>query len=255
MISSFRNRRDGLSHLGVGMPEMGCRSGRTTQRGLQYVLSLTSLRDACRSSVVSSIFRSAADSDSVWESFLPSDIQLILSSLVSPSLPNFSSKKEQFLLLCDNPLLIHNGSKTFALDKWSGKKCFMIGTKGLSFASGGSLMYWNWPNLPESRFSVVAEFPRVCWLSIQGKMETKLLSPNTTYVAYLILMVMDAYGFEDDPVEVSVKLASFGCAEQGEVKSVYWRGDKETEAETEVPKDRGDGWDPHPLLLVVLGGQ
>ncbi|KAJ4955528.1 hypothetical protein NE237_012311 [Protea cynaroides] len=207
------------------------------------ILSLTSPRDACRSSVVSSIFRSAVDSDSVWERFLPSDIRLILSSSVSPSLPNFSSKKEQFLHLCDNPLLIDNGTKTFALEKSSGKKCFMIGAKELSIAWGGTPMYWNWPSLPESRFSEVAELLRVCWLDIRGKMETQLLSPNTTYVAYMVFKFTDdAYGFENDPVEVSVKLASVGRAEQGGVKSVYLKRHEETEAEREAPKERGDGW-------------
>ncbi|KAJ4957167.1 hypothetical protein NE237_013950 [Protea cynaroides] len=41
---------------------------------ISNILSLTSPSDACRSSVVSSVFRSAADSNSVWERFLPSDI-------------------------------------------------------------------------------------------------------------------------------------------------------------------------------------
>ncbi|XP_043722219.1 putative F-box protein PP2-B12 isoform X1 [Telopea speciosissima] len=188
------------------------------------ILSLTSPSDACRSSVVSSIFRSAANSDSVWEKFLPSDIHKILSSSVSPSsLPNFSSKKDLFLYLCDNPLLIDNGSKTFALEKWSGKKCYMIGAKQLFIACVDTPWFWKWSPLPESRFSEVAKLLRVCWLEIRGKMETRLLSPNTMYGAYIVLKFTDkAYGFEDLLAEVSVKLASGdGGAEEGEVKSVY----------------------------------
>lgn len=37
------------------------------------ILSLTSPADACKSSLVSSTFQSASESDSVWERFLPSD--------------------------------------------------------------------------------------------------------------------------------------------------------------------------------------
>jgi len=46
--------------------------------------------------------------------------------------------------------------------------------------------YWKWISLPQSRFSEVAELVRVCWFSIIGKIEARLLSPQTTYVAYLV---------------------------------------------------------------------
>ncbi|VVA93931.1 unnamed protein product [Arabis nemorensis] len=38
------------------------------------ILPLTSPCDVCRSSAVSMIFKSAADSDDVWNQFLPSDL-------------------------------------------------------------------------------------------------------------------------------------------------------------------------------------
>jgi hypothetical protein len=43
------------------------------------VLSFTSPPDACRSSSVSTNFRSAAESDAVWESFLPPQYKSIIS--------------------------------------------------------------------------------------------------------------------------------------------------------------------------------
>ncbi|XP_042501121.1 F-box protein PP2-B10-like [Macadamia integrifolia] len=180
---------------------------------ISNIISLTSPRDACRSSVISSFFRSAADSDSVWERFLPSDYQQILSSSsVSPSpMSVFSSKKELYLHLCHDPLLIDRGTKSFALDKCSGKKCYMIGARELSIVWGDTPSYWKWQPLPESRFSEVAELVNVCWLEIHGKMETRLLSPNTTYVAYMVLKFTDsAHGFNFDPAEVSVKLLNSG---------------------------------------------
>ncbi|KAJ4955796.1 hypothetical protein NE237_012579 [Protea cynaroides] len=193
------------------------------------ILSRTSPRDACRLSVVSSIFRSAADSDSVWERFLPSDMQLILSSSVSPSLPNFSSKKQQFLYLCGNPLLIDNRAKTFVLEKCSGKKCYMIRAKELSFNPLRDTLFFIQPSLPESRFSEVVELTAMNWFEIRGEMETRWLSPNTTYVAYLVFkLANNAEGFGYDPVEMSVRLASCGCCEHPQVKYVYLTTPKET---------------------------
>ncbi|KAJ4943997.1 hypothetical protein NE237_000165 [Protea cynaroides] len=187
------------------------------------LLSRISPRDACRLSVVSSKFRSAADSDS-----------------------------------------------TFAMEKRSGKKCYMIGAKELFFCSFGGTFKVIWPPLPESRFSEVAELLEMNWFEISGKMEARLLSPNTTYVAYLVFKIADnaeALGY--NPVEMSVKLASGGRLEQGQMKYVclttpkekddnpwwpapQWGVPEETEAyslrepeEREarvVPKKRGDGW-------------
>ncbi|TXG65178.1 hypothetical protein EZV62_006453 [Acer yangbiense] len=59
-----------------------------------HILSFTSPSDACRLSLVSSMARSAADSDNVWEKFLPSDYQEILSRLVWKVV--YSSKKDLF---------------------------------------------------------------------------------------------------------------------------------------------------------------
>ncbi|KAJ4943994.1 hypothetical protein NE237_014262 [Protea cynaroides] len=201
------------------------------------ILSGTSPQDVCRLSVVSTIFRSVADSDSVWEKFLPSNIELILSSSVSSFLPNFSSKKEQFLHLCDNPLLIDDGTMTFALEKCSGKKCYMIGAKELSITWGDNPNYWSWPSLPESRFSEVAELLSVCWLDLCGRIETRLLSPDTTYVAYLVLkLTTNVSGFDYYPVELSVKLASESHAK---VTSVCLTTPEETEVEGfgELPEE------------------
>jgi hypothetical protein len=77
------------------------------------VLSFTSPPDACRSLSVSTNFRSAAESDTVWESFLPPQYKSIISRSAdsSSSLCFSSSKKELYLSLCDHPLLIDEGRK------------------------------------------------------------------------------------------------------------------------------------------------
>jgi len=57
------------------------------------------------------------------------------------------------------------------------------------------------------RFPEVAELVTVCWLEIKGKIKTSMLSPETSYAAYLIFKMAEAaYGFYS-PAEVVVKTA------------------------------------------------
>lgn len=47
------------------------------------------------------------------------------------------------------------------------------------------------------RFPEVAELVDVCWLEISGKLQLSLLTPGTTYGAYLVYaMAEDSYGLE-----------------------------------------------------------
>ena len=76
------------------------------------ILACTSPRDACRMSVVSPEFLSAAESDALWQTFLPDDYQeMIGGSSESSARLDFSSKKELFFRLCNSPLLIDGGKK------------------------------------------------------------------------------------------------------------------------------------------------
>lgn len=75
------------------------------------ILSSTTPLDAGRLSLVSKNFLSAADSDAVWNRFLPSDISSIISHF--PSLANIPAKKDLYLALSDRPIIIDNGKKVF----------------------------------------------------------------------------------------------------------------------------------------------
>ncbi|XVE81401.1 hypothetical protein DITRI_Ditri15bG0060400 [Diplodiscus trichospermus] len=76
---------------------------------LSLIISLTSPRDACGSALVSPVQKSVADSDAVWERFLPSDYMEIISKSLSQSLLSLS-KKDLFFHLSFHPILIENGS-------------------------------------------------------------------------------------------------------------------------------------------------
>ncbi|CAJ1960763.1 unnamed protein product [Sphenostylis stenocarpa] len=170
-----------------------------------HILSFTSPQDACRSSLVSSIVQSMADSDTVWEKFLPFNYQEIVSRLVSPSLP-CSSNKELFLLLC-NPRPIDDGNKMLWIEKRSGKICYLLSARELSIAWGDSPLYWSWKPIQGSRFEEAAELRTICWLEIKGSINSGMLSPKTLYGAYLKVKTADrAYGLDLLPSEVSVEI-------------------------------------------------
>ncbi|XP_027349529.1 F-box protein PP2-B15-like [Abrus precatorius] len=172
-----------------------------------HILSFTSPQDVCRTSLVSSIVRSMADSDTVWEKFLPFYYQDIVSSLATPSLL-CSSKKELFVRLC-KPQLIKDGNKMFSIEKTTGKICYLLSARQLSIAWGDSPLYWSWKPTQGSRFAETAELRTICWLEIRGSINSGMLSPKTLYGAYLKVKFADrAYGLDSLPSEVSVEVGN-----------------------------------------------
>ncbi|KAJ0678078.1 putative phloem protein [Helianthus annuus] len=98
------------------------------------------------------------------------------------------SMREVFLRLCDHPIIIEQGNKSFWLDKWTGKKCYMLAARQLSIALFDSPTCWRWTSMEKSRNA-----------------NTSILSPNTTYVAQLVFVTTsEAYGFEYQPAEVCI---------------------------------------------------
>jgi hypothetical protein len=83
---------------------------------IENVLSFTTPRDVARLSLVSSTFRSAAESDSVWDKFLPFDYRSIISQCdeeIDNSL-SVLSKKDLYLYLTQKPILIDDGKKVIS---------------------------------------------------------------------------------------------------------------------------------------------
>ncbi|XXG89716.1 hypothetical protein AAC387_Pa12g1651 [Persea americana] len=232
--------------------------GKLPEGCISHIISFTSPRDACRSSAVCSIFLSASESDSVWERFLPPDYQDVLAGSVSPPV-RFSSKKELFFRLCD-PVLIDDKKMSFSIEKRTGRKCYMLSARKLWITWGDTPMYWKWNSLPESRFPEVAELLSVCWLEISGKIDAHLLSPKTTYKAYLVIKFgEEAYGLDFPHAETSVKLGghasnNVALLQRNETQRFHrwtalyqlnmWRRAQavSNRADAQVPQSRSDGW-------------
>ncbi|KAI3894879.1 hypothetical protein MKX03_033623 [Papaver bracteatum] len=205
------------------------------------ILSLTSPADVCRSSLLSNLIKSAADSDVIWEKFLPAGYQDVISRAFYPFPSAALSKKELYYRLCGNPLLIDGGLKSFQLEKSSGKKCIMIGAKELDIAFGDNPQHWNRRGYPGSRFVEVAELKWSCWLEIRGKLETRLLTPKTLYAAYLVLKFkQDVYGFDEEPIKATVEVVGRAGGINSEERCIYLspNGGKGQY----FARKRGDGW-------------
>ncbi|KAM7488531.1 hypothetical protein LguiB_026015 [Lonicera macranthoides] len=78
---------------------------------ISNIISRTSPRDACRACSISLAFKSAADSDIVWEQFLPTDYPEILSGSAAPVV--FSTKKELYIRLSHSHLPLDGGKMIF----------------------------------------------------------------------------------------------------------------------------------------------
>jgi len=98
-----------------------------------------------------------------------------------------------------------------------------------------------------SRFPEVAQLLEVWWLDISGKINTLSLSPKTQYAAYLVFKMIDAEGFQNCPIELSVGVEGG----QSSTKIVCLDPNVEVEVEgrqhhravgLQRPSVRSDGW-------------
>ncbi|KAI9080998.1 hypothetical protein K1719_036978 [Acacia pycnantha] len=228
------------------------------------ILSFTSPVDASMFCSVSSTLRSPALSDLLWLSFLPSDYPDLLSRAVTPLV--YSSKRDLFFALSSRPLLIDGGSKSFQLDKSSGKKSYIFSAMELFLTQGNDPVSWNWTPEPESRFSVVAHLRTASRLEIKYEIRTGILTPNTLYGAYLIMKVSDgAYGLDSAASEVTVEVGDMvkkGKAYLSErderkkkMEKLFYgnrremlRGSSAKEEDEKYTSTREDGW-----LEIELG--
>ncbi|GMI96127.1 phloem protein 2-B10 [Hibiscus trionum] len=204
---------------------------------LCLIISCTSPADACRSALVCPAMRSTVDSDAVWEKFLPSDYKSIILESSSPASLLSMGKKELYFRLFSHPILIQNATMSFQLEKGSGKKWYMLGARALSISWAETPHHWTWTPQPDSRFPEVAELNHVWWLEVRGRIETRMLSPNTKYAAYLVFKLNStgAISFKDRTVDLSVSVD--GIASRGAQKvSLASRDDPRH------VRERGDGW-------------
>ncbi|KAF7096901.1 hypothetical protein CFC21_098785 [Triticum aestivum] len=175
---------------------------------LAHVLALTSPRDACRCAAVSPSFREAAESDAVWDRFLPPDYRAVLLRCCSGRPPPLSSKKDAYLRLSDGAVLVDGGDTAVWLARGSGAKCVALSARKLSLPWDDGEFSWRWTPHPRSRFAEVAQLVHCTGLDIYGRLPAAALTPATDYAAYLVFDVADeghrGLSFPDQETTVAV---------------------------------------------------
>uniref|UniRef100_A0A0E0K6Q0 F-box domain-containing protein n=1 Tax=Oryza punctata TaxID=4537 RepID=A0A0E0K6Q0_ORYPU len=125
-------------------------------------------------------------------------------------------------------------------DRETGAKCYILSARALVIIWGGTSKYWRWIPLADSRFTEAAELIAVCWLEILGKIDSMMLSPNSTYAAVLVFKIADVF-YHLDTVEGTVDLG--GTKSTREVALTRFRDPVPPEEEsTAFPQTRADGW-------------
>ncbi|KAK9136981.1 hypothetical protein Sjap_007575 [Stephania japonica] len=174
----------------------------------------------------------------VWKGFLPSDHEKILSR--APGNQSFSSKRELYFLLC-NSILIGNDRKRFSLERPTGKKCYAFFARELGIVDSHKKESWSWIPLPGSKFKQLAKANEVWDLKIKHKINTNMLSPNTTYTAYLILSYeSDCIGLDVRPADTRVKFG--GTKFSGKALLCQDTELMELWSPVQIPRQREDGW-------------
>ncbi|KAK1358524.1 hypothetical protein POM88_051780 [Heracleum sosnowskyi] len=128
----------------------------------------------------------------------------------SETLKAFPTKKDLYLFLSDNALIIDDGDMYFWLDKLSGKKCFYLVPEKLSIPE------------PDGWHGYYSYYQLTLPFKIEGKISTSVLSSNTTYTAYRwfdFTSSLDFSGFgEEEPLKTFVGIDG-GC--ESESRIVY----------------------------------
>ncbi|KAK1620820.1 hypothetical protein QYE76_026337 [Lolium multiflorum] len=201
-----------------------CEIERLPKDLLVHVISLTSPGDAFRATAVSRAFHAAADSDTVWSRFLPSDLPRFAKKELPRTPP--STKKGLFRRLSDEPMLLPHKFMRMQLDKATGAKCFTLSASALqippytrrgNWTRVGSDFYYNKRG---KRFLQAVVLGYIQGLDIRAKVQRKMLSQNTTYVAYMVFKLPDRFYGLDFPFQDAL----FGVAGSESVRQVCLQG-------------------------------
>ncbi|MFX6572949.1 PP2 domain-containing protein, partial [Acinetobacter baumannii] len=128
----------------------------------------------------------------------------------------------------------------------------MLSARELSITWATNSLCWCWKTLLDSRFPESVELIMVCWLDIRGKINSRMLSPNTTYAAYLVVRIEKrAFGLDALPSEFSVEVGDYKTRGTIYLKRHECKreGLNDSHKEEEyVVCERGNGW-----LEIKLG--
>ncbi|PIN17717.1 hypothetical protein CDL12_09627 [Handroanthus impetiginosus] len=120
----------------------------------------------------------------------------------------------------------------------------MVGARELIISWGDTPGYWDWISYADSRFSEVAELKFVCCLDIRGYINTRVLSPDTTYGAYIVFKLAEiSYGLESaDAIVRFVNVEADNVATKSAGVVHLEEADLYQGQPGKLPVRRSDGW-------------
>lgn len=126
------------------------------------------------------------------------------------------------------------------MDRETGAKCYVLSARALVIIWTCTPRYWRWIPLTDSRFTEAAELLSVCWLEILGNIDSRMLSPNSTYAAVLVFKIAEEF-YQLDTIDATVNLG--GSKSSREVALTRSRRRPEEEISAVLfPRTRADGW-------------
>ncbi|TVU26407.1 hypothetical protein EJB05_28953 [Eragrostis curvula] len=180
---------------------------------------------------------------------LPEEILLAVISGTSPCdlsplefrpSPPPSGNKALFMRLSASPVFLDGGNMRMWLDRESGVKCYMLPARALHILGGEKLQYWRKIGCRFKQFTVLQN---MCLLEICGKIQSKMLSQNSTYTAYMVFRIdTESRGLRYPTQEASVSIGEMKSTRQvcvGGLQKSHWHT---VPANVHRPKRRADNW-------------
>nr|GMD74468.1 F-box protein PP2-B10-like [Ipomoea batatas]GMD74469.1 F-box protein PP2-B10-like [Ipomoea batatas] len=161
---------------------------------ISEIVSFTSPVDAAVFSVISKRFKASSESDVVWIKFLPYDIE------------DYISRSSSYI-------------PSFSLDKKTGKKCFTIAPRVLTFTGVNDPIHFITVHEGISRFAEIG----VLHLSenlreICGRISCRMLSEDIQYASYLVYTTV-LFGYFTPPVKGVCRFVENESREEAEERA------------------------------------
>ncbi|XP_057798559.1 F-box protein PP2-A13-like [Salvia miltiorrhiza] len=134
------------------------------------VLSRMEASEICRVARVNTTFHRASLSDSVWESKLPENHEILLKKVFGSAAAAALTKKDIYKRFA-TPFLFASHTKEVWLDKRRGGISVAISWKAMKITGIDDRRYWTHVSTNESRFGCVAYLHQTWWLEIAGSLE------------------------------------------------------------------------------------
>lgn len=91
------------------------------------------------------------------------------------------------------------------------------------------------------RFNECTKLNWVCWLDICGKIDSRILTPNTEYAAYLVFKLTDGMRGVICPLQTTIITLAGDIVSQHSV-SIWDRPTEEMTNDVRLQRERADGW-------------